>query len=46
MEATALVGSLAGVGEIAKSVFGEAAAPSPRRSGAGVPRVEPGRSEA
>jgi regulator of protease activity HflC (stomatin/prohibitin superfamily) len=46
MEATALVGSLAGVGEIAKTVFGDGAGPSPRRSGAGVPRVEPGRSEA
>jgi len=40
MEATALVGSLAGVGEIARAVFAEPGAAPPRRA-AGVPRVEP-----
>jgi regulator of protease activity HflC (stomatin/prohibitin superfamily) len=40
MEATALVGSLAGVGEIARAVFAEPGAGPPRRT-AGVPRVEP-----
>jgi regulator of protease activity HflC (stomatin/prohibitin superfamily) len=43
MEATALIGSLSGIGEIAKTVFGEqAAAASGRRSGSGVPRIDPG----
>jgi regulator of protease activity HflC (stomatin/prohibitin superfamily) len=42
MEATALAGSLAGVGEIAKSVFTDGAI-GQRRAGAGVPRVEPSR---
>jgi hypothetical protein len=41
VEATALIGSLAGIGEIAKSAFGDAANSPGRRSG--VPRVEPGR---
>jgi regulator of protease activity HflC (stomatin/prohibitin superfamily) len=41
MEATALVGSLAGIGEIAKSVFGDASPATGRR--AGVPRVDPSR---
>lgn len=40
MEATALVGSLAGIGEIAKSVFGDAPAGQAGRR-AGIPRVEP-----
>jgi regulator of protease activity HflC (stomatin/prohibitin superfamily) len=43
MEATALIGSLSGIGEIAKTVFGEqAAASSGRRGGSGVPRVDSG----
>jgi regulator of protease activity HflC (stomatin/prohibitin superfamily) len=43
MEATALIGSLSGIGEIAKTVFGEqAAASSGRRAGSGVPRVDSG----
>jgi regulator of protease activity HflC (stomatin/prohibitin superfamily) len=42
MEATAMIGSLAGIGEIAKTVFGDAAVAA-RRTGAGVPRVEPTR---
>ena len=41
MEATALIGSLAGIGEIAKATFGDATTP-PKRSGSGVPRVEQG----
>ncbi|MDQ0467844.1 SPFH domain-containing protein [Labrys wisconsinensis] len=41
MEATALIGSLAGIGEIAKSVFGDAATPPARRPAGGIPRVEP-----
>jgi regulator of protease activity HflC (stomatin/prohibitin superfamily) len=41
MEATALVGSIAGIGEIAKSVFGDASPSAGRR--AGVPRVDPSR---
>jgi regulator of protease activity HflC (stomatin/prohibitin superfamily) len=39
MEATALIGSLAGIGEIAKATFGEAAVQA-RRSGSGVPHVD------
>ena len=42
MEATALIGSLAGIGEIAKSVFGDQPAPAAARR-AGVPRVDPAR---
>lgn len=38
MEATALIGSLAGIGEIAKATFGEAAVQG-RRPGSGVPRT-------
>ncbi|MDT3378729.1 SPFH domain-containing protein [Labrys neptuniae] len=38
MEATALIGSLAGIGEIAKATFGDAASPA-RRAGSGVPRT-------
>ena len=41
MEATALIGSLAGIGEIAKATFGDATTP-PKRTGPGVPRVEQG----
>ena len=41
MEATALIGSLAGIGEIAKATFGDAVTP-PKRTGSGVPRVEQG----
>jgi len=41
MEATALIGSLAGIGEIAKATFGDASTP-PKRTGSGVPRVEQG----
>ena len=39
VEATALIGSLAGIGEIAKATFGEAAVAA-RRSGSGVPHVD------
>ena len=39
MEATALIGSLAGIGEIAKATFGDANT-APRRTGSAVPRVE------
>jgi regulator of protease activity HflC (stomatin/prohibitin superfamily) len=39
MEATALIGSLAGIGEIAKATFGDAGQQT-RRTGSGVPRVE------
>ncbi|CAM5775969.1 membrane protein [Labrys miyagiensis] len=39
MEATALIGSLAGIGEIAKATFGDAAVPPARRGGSGVPNV-------
>jgi regulator of protease activity HflC (stomatin/prohibitin superfamily) len=42
MEATALIGSLAGIAEIAKATFGDKDTP-PRRGGSGVPRVETGR---
>jgi regulator of protease activity HflC (stomatin/prohibitin superfamily) len=38
MEATALIGSLAGIGEIAKATFGDAAVQA-RRSSSGVPNV-------
>ncbi|MBP0582517.1 SPFH/Band 7/PHB domain protein [Labrys sp. LIt4] len=38
MEATALIGSLAGIGEIAKATFGDAASPA-KRAGSGVPRT-------
>ncbi len=38
MEATALIGSLAGIGEIAKATFGDTAVPA-RRGGTGVPRT-------
>src|SRR5689334_4603398 len=41
MEATALLGSLSGIGEIAKAAFGEAALPQSKR--ATVPRVDPAR---
>jgi regulator of protease activity HflC (stomatin/prohibitin superfamily) len=41
VEATALIGSLAGIGEIAKSAFGDAATSGARR--AAVPRVDPSR---
>jgi regulator of protease activity HflC (stomatin/prohibitin superfamily) len=40
MEATALIGSLAGIGEIAKATFGEAAVQQAvKRGGSGVPTV-------
>ena len=42
MEATALIGSLAGIGEIARSVFGDQPAPAAGRRAA-VPRVDPAR---
>jgi regulator of protease activity HflC (stomatin/prohibitin superfamily) len=38
IEATALIGSLAGIGEIAKATFGDAAVQA-RRGGSGVPRT-------
>jgi regulator of protease activity HflC (stomatin/prohibitin superfamily) len=41
MEATALLGSLSGIGEIAKAAFGEAPLPQARRTA--VPRVDPTR---
>ena len=39
MEATALIGSLAGIGEIAKATFGDAVT-APRRTTPSVPRVD------
>jgi len=38
IEATALIGSLAGIGEIAKATFGDVAVQA-RRGGSGVPRT-------
>ena len=40
-EASGVLGSLAGIGEIAKATFGDGGAP-PKRTGSGVPRVEQG----